>query len=75
MEHRDQYLPKWQRMSSEGDVLQRYRGRLMIAITEDGPLDAAVPELTRMMLEEIRVKSPTVFTVKFLDGTVKNIKL
>lgn len=75
VEHRDQYLPKWQRMASEGDALQRYRGRLMLAITEDGLLDAAVPELTRMMLEEIRVKSPTELSVAFLDGTVKNIKL
>lgn len=75
VENRDRYLPGWQRMATEGDALQRYRGRLMIAITEDGPLEAAVPELTRMMLEEIRVKSPTELTVSFLDGTVKSVKL
>ena len=62
-------------MATEGDALQRYRGRLMIAITEDGPLEAEVPELTRMMLEEIRVWSPTELEVAFLDGSRKKIRL
>ena len=44
-------------------------------LTEDGPLEAEVPELTRMMLEEIRVWSPTELEVAFLDGSRKKIRL
>ena len=47
----------------------------MIAIAEDGPLEAAIPELTRMMLEEIRVWSPTELEVAFLDGSRMRVKL
>lgn len=72
---RELHLPGWEQMVTDGDALQKYWGRNMIAITEDGPLEAEVPELTRMMLEEITVKSPSEMTVTFLDGTVKNIKL
>ena len=40
-----------------------------------GPLDTEVPELTRLVLEEIVVHSPTEMTVRFLDGTEKNVKI
>ena len=75
VEHRDELLPQWERQAIDGDALQRYRARLMIAITADGPLDTEVPELTRMMLEEITVCSATELTVSFLDGSKRQVKI
>lgn len=74
VEHREEHLPEWQRLATEGDPLQRYRARLMIAMTAEGPLTEDVPEITRLMLEEIVVNSPTEMTVSLLDGTKKNIR-
>lgn len=56
-------------MAAEGNALERYRARLMLAVTDDGPLETEVPELTRMFLEEIVVHTPTEMTVGFLDGS------
>ena len=75
VERRAEHLPIWQKQATEGDALQRYRARLMIAVTADGPLDAEVPELTRMFLEEITVWSPTDFEVAFLDGSKMRVKV
>ena len=75
VEHRDELLSQWERQAIDGDALQRYRARLMIAITADGPLDTEVPELTRMMLEEITVCSATELTVSFLDGSKRRVKI
>ncbi len=75
VEHREEHLSKWNWQATGGDALQRYRARMMLAMTEEGPLDAEVPEITRMMLEEITVKGPTELTVRFLDGTEKNVKI
>ena len=75
VEHRDELLPRWERQAVDGDALQRYRARLMIAITAEGPLDTEVPELTRMMLEEITVHSPTELTVSFLDESLRRVKI
>ena len=75
VEHRDDLLPRWERQAVDGDALQRYRARLLIAITADGPLDAELPELTRMMLEEVIVHSPTELTVAFLDGSRQKVRL
>jgi len=44
-------------------------------MTEDGPLDDEVPELTRMMLEEVMVHGPNDLTVRFLDGTERNVRI
>ena len=60
-------------MATEGDALEKYRARMFMAITAEGPLDAEVPELTRSVLEEITVQSPTELTVRFLDGTKKTV--
>jgi DNA invertase Pin-like site-specific DNA recombinase len=75
VERRDEHLPHWQRMAAEGTALDRYRARLMIAVTADGPLEAEVPELTRMMLEEILVHTPTDLTVSFLDGSTIRVQV
>lgn len=66
---------QWERLAAEGNALERYRSRLMLAVTADGPMDEEIPELTRMFLEEIVVESPTELTVRFLDGTVKRVML
>ena len=75
VEHREEHLIRWERMAAEGDALERYRARMFIAMTADGPLEAEVPELTRSVLEEITVQSPTELTVKFLDGTEKAVNV
>lgn len=64
----------WERLAAEGDALERYRSRLMLAVTADGPLDGEIPELTRMFLEEILVHTPTDLTVRFLDGMEKRVR-
>jgi len=75
VEHRDEFHARWEQMAIGGDALQRYRARMMIAITAEGPLDIEVPELTRSVLEEITVHSPTELTVAFLDGSERCIKI
>jgi len=75
VEQRDELLPRWEQMATGGDALQRYRARMMMAITAEGRLDVEVPEQTRSVLEEITVHSPTELTVAFLDGTERRIKL
>ena len=75
VEHRQEHLPKWEKMTTEGDALERYRARMFLAMTEEGPLDTEVPELTRSVLEEIIVQSPTELVIRFLDGTEKQVKI
>ncbi len=75
VERRDNNLPRWQWMATEGDALERYRARLMIAVTADGTLEAEVPELTRMFLEELVVHTPTDITVRFLDRSQIKVKI
>ena len=72
---RDSKLKEWERLAAEGNALERYRSRLMIAVTADGPLEEEIPELTRMFLEEIVVEGPKDLRVKFLDGTEMRVKL
>ena len=62
-------------MATEGDALERYLARLMIAVTADGALETEVPELTRMFLEELVVHTPTDITVRFLDGSQIKVKI
>ncbi len=74
VENRQEYRKKWNRQAVEGDALQKYRARMMIAMTEEGTLETEIPELTRSVLEEIIVKDPSTLIVRFLDGTEKNIR-
>jgi len=69
VEKRDEMLMRWESMVAEGNALERYRARQMIAVTAEGPLDSEVPELTRMFLEEIVVHGADEMTVAFLDGS------
>ena len=75
VEKRSEKVAAWQRQAAEGNALERYRARLMLAVTDDGPLETEVPELTRMFLEEIVVHTPTEMTVGFLDGSRVSVRL
>jgi hypothetical protein len=75
VEKRSEKVAAWQRQAAEGNALERYRARLMLAVTDDGPLETEVPELTRMFLEEIVVHAPTEMTVGFLDGSRVSVRL
>ena len=75
VQDREKHLPRWEKQAATGNPLERYRARLMIAVTADGPLEAEIPELTRMFLEEITVESADRVTVKFLDGSKLKVQL
>jgi site-specific DNA recombinase len=75
VENRDQQMNRWEKMEMSENPLDRLRGKQMIELTKEGRLDFEIPELTRMVLQEITVHSPTSFTITFLDGTVKNVKV
>ena len=75
VDRREAYLPGWGRMAAQGDALERYFGRLMIATTAEGPLETEVPEMTRMFLEEITVLSPEQFIVKFRGGSFTRLQV
>lgn len=73
--NRSECMKKWERMKKSENALKRVRGKQMIELTAEGPLEFEVPELTRMVLEEIIVRDKKTFTVKLLDGTEQNISL
>jgi len=70
---RDKLLASWEAMKEAGDPLQKLRAKQMIELTEQGPLTKECPELTRTVLERIVVHSKTHFTIRFLDGTMKEV--
>lgn len=70
---RDKLLPTWEAMKEAGDPLKAMRAGQMIELTAQGPLTTEVPELTRMVLERIIIHGKTHFTVRFLDGTSKEV--
>ncbi len=72
---REERLPAWEEKAAVGNALERYRARLMIAVTAEDPLEVEVPEMTRMFLEEIIVHSPEDYTVHMLDGTIKRVSI
>ena len=75
VEKRSEKVAAWQRQAAEGNALERYRVRLMLAVTADGPLETEVPELTRMFLEDIMVMGSTEFEIAFLDGSRVSVRL
>ncbi len=72
---RDKLMPTWEEMKKSGDPLQRLRAKQMIELTAQGPLTRELHEHTRMVLERIVVHSKRHFTVRFLDGTAKEVCL
>ena len=75
VENRESFMGHWKTMQKSENALERIRGKQMIELTAEGRLEFEIPELTRMVLEEVRVHNSTTFTITFLDGTVKNVKL
>ncbi len=73
IKERDKLLGIWEAMAESGNPLQKMRAQQMIELTAQGPLDREVHEHTRMVLEKIVIHSKTHFTVRFLDGTVKEV--
>ena len=73
VKERDSMIGSWEKMKKTGDPLEALRARQMIELTAQGPLVNEVPELTRMVLERIVIHDKRHFTVRFLDGTVKEV--
>ena len=73
VKERDKLITSWEEMKKSGDPLKALRARQMIEITAQGPLKWETPELTRTILERIVVHDKRHFTVRFLDGTVKEV--
>ena len=72
VENRNNYFPGWETAIKTGDPLQRLRAKQMIELIAEGPLEIEIPELTRMVLSEIRIVGLNVIRVEFKDGTVVN---
>jgi hypothetical protein len=70
----EEHMYRWQQMVSEGNALERIRGQQMIDLTAEGKIVKQIPELTTMVLESMTVNEETV-TVRFLDGTMKEIRI
>ena len=75
VEHREEFMPKWETMIQNGDALERMRGRQMIELTAEGRVEIHIPELVRMVLHEIIVVNPTTYKITVFDGTVRNVKV
>ena len=73
VKNRDRLMSTWETMQEASDPLQKMRARQMIELTAQGLLTNEVPELTRMVLERIIIHSKTHFTVRFLDGSAKEV--
>ena len=66
---------RWDKMEKSKSALERLRARQMKELIAEGPLEFEIPELTRMVLQEITVKDAKTFQITFLDGTIKRMKL
>ena len=75
VKERDKLIATWKAMQKSGDPLQALRARQMIEITAQGPIKWEIQELTRTVLEWIVIHDKGHFTVRFLDGTVKEVVL
>ena len=73
VKERDKLIGTWGAMQVSGDPLQALRAKQMIEITAEGPIKWEIPELTRTVLERIVIHDKRHFTVRFLDGTVKEV--
>ena len=71
---RDTYYPQWAKTMRDGNALERLRARQMNELTEEGPLDCEVPELTRMVVHKVVVNGSEL-KITFMDGTEKRIAM
>lgn len=75
IEHRDEYLSEWEAKIQNGNALERLRAIQMIELTAEGRIENEIPELTRMVLQEMIIIDKETFRITFLDGTVKNVRI
>ena len=61
-------------MATTGDALERYRGRLFLAMSAEGKLEKEIPEMTRCFLEEIVIEKDNML-IRFLDGSEASMHL
>lgn len=73
VKERDKLIGIWKKMQKSGDPLQALRDKQMIEITDQGSIKWEIPELTRAVLERFVIHDKKHFTVRFLDGTVKEV--
>ena len=64
----------WEEMARTGNPLERYRGRMMLAMMDEGTIEEEIPEMTRAILGEIIVNGD-VLTVRFLDGSEARVNV
>ena len=67
---REEYLRRWTDTLQSGNALEKVRARQMLMLTRQPMLVREVPELTRMVLQEIRIGIPGSYEIFFLDGTI-----
>jgi hypothetical protein len=60
-------------MAAGGNALQRYRGRLFLAMSTEGKLEKEIPEMTRCFLEEIVIEKDML--IRFLDGSEVRVEM
>lgn len=75
VQNREKEMKRWEKMEKSENALERLRAKQMKEFTAEGRLEFEIPELTRMVLEEVTVIDPKTFRIRFLDGEVKNISL
>ena len=73
VKERDKLIGAWEAIQESGNPLQALQARQMIEITTQGPIKWEIPELTRTVLERIVIHDKRHFTIRFLDGTVKEV--
>ena len=71
VKNREKYLEKWK--AEQESPLKKIRAKQMITLTAEGSIKTVVPELVAMTLEKIVVHDLRHYTVRFLDGTEKEI--
>ena len=70
---RDKLIGAWEAMQESENPLQALRARQIIEITAQGPIKWEIPELTRTVLARIVIHDKRHFTLRFLDGTAKEV--
>ena len=75
VEHQEQFLPIWKEQEKTGDALLKYRAKSTMALLDYGPMVEEVPEMTRMLLEEALVWSPTEIEISLLCGVRRTVLL
>ena len=75
VKNRETELQRWEDMTVSENPLTRVWGKQMLDLTKEGILEFEIEEHTRIVLEEVVVEDPGCFTVKFLDGSIRQICL